>query len=85
MTVIARDNGVPSLQSQNSATVTINVIRNNQPPVFQNTPYVQSVSQSTTQNTPVFQVTATDADVVSLLVWIITPCVLWQCVGGHLY
>lgn len=64
MTVYARDYGTPRLQSFDFATVTINVIRNNFGPVFQNTPYSRSISQSTASGTSVFRVTATDADTV---------------------
>jgi hypothetical protein len=62
MTVFARDFGTPQLQSLESATVTINVIRNNFGPVFQNTPYAREISQSIATGTSVFRVNATDAD-----------------------
>jgi hypothetical protein len=65
MTVFARDQGTPQLQSDQSATVTINVIRNNFGPVFQDTPYRTDISQSISSGTSVYRVTATDADTVS--------------------
>lgn len=65
MTVFARDFGTPQLQSIQSATVVINVFRNNFGPVFQNTPYARDLSQSISSGTSVFRVNATDADTVS--------------------
>jgi len=67
MTVFARDYGTPRLQSQVSASVTINVIRNRNCPVFQNAPYSAGISQNVATGTSVFQVTATDADAVSTI------------------
>ncbi|XP_052799205.1 protocadherin Fat 4-like [Mya arenaria] len=62
MTVYARDFGTPQLQSQNFATVTITVIRNENCPVFYRAPYAADISQSLSSGTSVFRVTATDAD-----------------------
>ncbi|WAQ95445.1 FAT4-like protein [Mya arenaria] len=62
MTVYARDFGTPQLQSQNFATVTITVIRNENCPVFSGAPYAADLSQSLSSGTSVFRVTATDAD-----------------------
>ena len=64
MNVLARDLGTPQLQSQQAATVTITVLRNNNGPVFQETPYTRGISQNTISGTSVYRVTATDADVV---------------------
>ncbi|WAQ96421.1 FAT4-like protein [Mya arenaria] len=66
MTVYARDYGTPRIQSNDFATVTITVIRNENCPVFQNTPYSTDISQSVATGTSVFSVTATDADGVRI-------------------
>lgn len=63
MSVRAIDFGSPQLTSSEAASVTINVIRNNNGPVFQNTPYSSDISLNVGSGTSVFQVTATDADV----------------------
>ena len=64
MNVLARDFGTPQLQTVSAAVVTINVVRNDNGPVFQNIPYNRGISQNTVSGTSVFQVTATDADTV---------------------
>ena len=67
-TVIARDGGNPQRQSVQNAQVTINVIRNLNPPVFQAQPYTTSVPFIVANGIEVFDLLATDADtVVSVL------------------
>lgn len=66
LNVLARDLGTPQLQSTNAATVTITVLRNNNGPIFQQTPYRKDISQNINSGTSVFRVTATDADVVRI-------------------
>ncbi|KAH3873305.1 hypothetical protein DPMN_036537 [Dreissena polymorpha] len=56
MTVYATDYGTPRLPSNTFATVTIDVIRNDNCPVFRNTPYGASISQSIASGTSVFRV-----------------------------
>ncbi|KAJ8316548.1 hypothetical protein KUTeg_005899, partial [Tegillarca granosa] len=57
------DLGVPSLtNTQQLASVVINVIRNQNPPFFFNTPYETTINRTTFQNTQVFQVSARDND-----------------------
>ncbi|XP_078316513.1 protocadherin Fat 4-like isoform X2 [Crassostrea virginica] len=60
--VLARDNGNPPQFSVDRATVTINVIRNLFPPVFQGEPYISTLTFNSASGTSVLQVTATDAD-----------------------
>ena len=67
MNVLARDFGTPQLQTVSAAVVTINVVRNDNGPVFQNVPYSRGISQNTVSVTSVFQVTATDADTVRFI------------------
>lgn len=57
----ARDNGSPQLESA-SIPVTINVRRNQFPPVFQNEPYSRAITSSVGTGTSILSVTATDAD-----------------------
>ena len=51
-----------------NATVTINVLRS-QPPVFANTPYSFSISETTAVGNTVFQVTAVDSDLEGAIVY----------------
>lgn len=60
--VRAYDLGFPQLSSANQATVRINVIRNQNCPVFNNLPTEISISQSQSTNIRVFNVSATDLD-----------------------
>ena len=62
MTIAARDGGNPSLVSQNIQVI-INVIRNDNPPVFINEPYTVNIASSQVAGAFVIQVTATDADI----------------------
>ncbi|XP_041364042.1 protocadherin Fat 1-like [Gigantopelta aegis] len=48
-----------------TGTLTITVIRNKNPPVFQNEPYSRSVSQNTVAGTSLVTVVASDADTVA--------------------
>lgn len=63
-TVIIRaaDNGNPPLSAPNTCIVTITVIRNQNPPVFINTPYDTTIARTATAGLKVVQVAATDAD-----------------------
>ena len=65
--VFARDNGTPQLTS-NTVTVTINIRRNQFPPVFQNEPYTRAITSSSLAGTSIVTVTATDADTFVSLV-----------------
>ena len=67
-TVIARDGGNPQRLSVQNAQVTINVIRNLNPPVFQGQPYTTSVAFFVASGVEVYDVIATDADTVVSLV-----------------
>lgn len=58
----AYDLGLPQRTSANQATVRINVIRNQNCPVFNNLPADITISQSQVTNTRVYNVSATDAD-----------------------
>ncbi|KAL5018742.1 hypothetical protein ScPMuIL_004464 [Solemya velum] len=61
--VTARDSGTPVQSTLTQATVTINVLRNRNPPIFQNEPYSATVSFNVQQGSPVTSdVSATDAD-----------------------
>jgi len=42
--------------------VIVNVVRNKQPPVFQNEPYIKRIDQNVGQGTEIITVTATDSD-----------------------
>ena len=64
LTVRAYDLGSPRAESPQFATVRINVIRNDNCPVFSNLPNSITISQSTSQFTPVYNVTAFDSDPV---------------------
>ncbi|XP_060080745.1 protocadherin Fat 4-like, partial [Ylistrum balloti] len=61
LTVMAQDQGVPPLSSLASATVRVNVIRNENCPVFQNTQKSVDISQSRAAQI-ILDVNATDAD-----------------------
>ena len=59
--MIARD-GAPNPRTSNPVQVTINILRNNNPPVFINEPYSVSLTSAVSVGTSLFTVTATDAD-----------------------
>ena len=61
MSVIARDGASPP-RTSNAVQVTINILRNNNPPVFVNEPYSTSVTAAVSTGISLFSVTATDAD-----------------------
>lgn len=64
MTVTATDRGTP--QQSDSATITINIVRNTQSPVFTNSgQYATTIDQNLNIGTSVFTVTATDGDTVT--------------------
>lgn len=69
--VRAFDQGSPVLTATATVPVTINVLRNNNPPVFINVPYGRSISKDTQVGRSVFRVTATDAD--NLVSFILSP------------
>ncbi|GFR89571.1 protocadherin Fat 4 [Elysia marginata] len=58
------DRGVPSNVAAQTATVQVNVFRNQNTPVFINTPYATTVQENTGVGQSIFRVTATDADLV---------------------
>ena len=60
--VRAEDGGSPPLTSDNNATLTINIIRNNNPPQWQNLPYAETISQTNAVGSQVANVFATDVD-----------------------
>lgn len=63
MTVTATDRGTP--QQSDSATVTVNLIRNTQSPVFTNSgQYARTIAQNLNVGGSVFTVAATDGDTV---------------------
>jgi len=62
MFVRAYDLGIPQRTSNTDATVRINVIRNQNCPVFNNLPADITISQSQNTNTRVYNVSATDLD-----------------------
>ncbi len=64
MLVVARDRGSPSLEST-PASVTINVQRNDNPPVFTSEPYITNLREDASVNDPVFTVNAVDTDIVA--------------------
>lgn len=67
MTVTATDRGTP--QQSDSATITINIVRNTQSPVFTNSgQYATTIDQNLNIGTSVFTVTATDGDTVVCVV-----------------
>ena len=62
MFVRAYDLGTPQRNSANQATVRINVIRNNNCPIFQNLPANITISSSFGSNDRIYNVSATDND-----------------------
>ena len=62
MSVRAFDLGSPQRFGVNQATVTINVIRNQNCPIFDNLPNVITIPRNQGLNTRIFDVNATDAD-----------------------
>lgn len=64
LTITARDLGNPSRSAINTATVTVNVNRNNNPPVFRNTPYDVTISTPASASSSVRAITVTDSDLV---------------------
>lgn len=67
MTITATDRGTP--QQSDSATITINIVRNTQSPVFTNSgQYATTIDQNLNIGTSVFTVTATDGDTVVCIV-----------------
>lgn len=56
------DNGSPSLAGTNTATVTVQVNRNLQPPRFINAPYSSTITRLVTDNTLLPGVTVSTAD-----------------------
>lgn len=63
LSITAFDNGIPQLSSR--VTVTVNVIRNRNGPVFSGNSYVTTIDESISVGTSILQVQATDADGVS--------------------
>ncbi|KAL8559117.1 hypothetical protein ACOMHN_046165 [Nucella lapillus] len=65
LVVTARDRGFPSRPAINTATVTVVVNRNNNPPIFLSTPYDVTISTPTSSGTSVRAISVTDADLVA--------------------
>ncbi|XP_062595025.1 cadherin EGF LAG seven-pass G-type receptor 3-like, partial [Saccostrea cucullata] len=63
ITVTATDQGLNPLS--NSITITVDVDRNANPPIFQNIPTIISINENQLAGQSLFTVTATDADTVS--------------------
>ena len=61
------DNGIPSLTSQQSALITINVLRNKLDPVFLSQDYRVTIPETESIGNSILKVSAVDQDVVSLL------------------
>lgn len=60
MTVTVRDRATPQRTAQ--ASVIVNVLRDNSPPIFRNTPYATDISENRLATTSIFRVSADDAD-----------------------
>ncbi|KAK0048619.1 protocadherin Fat 4, partial [Biomphalaria pfeifferi] len=56
------DRGTPPLTNTVTATVTVNILRNNNPPSFTNCPTSQTLQESAAVGTSVFQLLASDSD-----------------------
>ena len=65
--IIAFDSAV-SYQTDES-TVIINMVRNENPPIFIEEPYVTTIAESFAIGQSVYRITATDADGVSVVVY----------------
>jgi hypothetical protein len=65
LSITAFDNGVPQLTGQ--VTVTVNVIRNRNGPVFSGSVYETTIDESTSVGSSIIQVQATDGDGVSFI------------------
>ena len=61
LTILVQDNGVPSLSSEIVVNVTI-LDRNDNSPVFQDTPYIFFIPENVNNNTLVDSISVTDAD-----------------------
>jgi hypothetical protein len=62
LTLRAYDLGTPERETVQRATVTVNVLRNNNAPQFIRTPYQTTINRDQGLNTAILTVTATDAD-----------------------
>lgn len=60
--VVASDQSQPARSA--TATVIVNVLRSNFPPVFVNTPYSTGASIGIAVGTSIYRVTATDSDLL---------------------
>lgn len=60
--ITARDNGPYPLYAATTCTVTINVVRNLNPPVFINTPYDRVIERTAQAGQAIVNTTATDSD-----------------------
>ncbi|XP_076458558.1 cadherin EGF LAG seven-pass G-type receptor 1-like [Babylonia areolata] len=64
ITVALRDRGLPaSRAASNNAVVTVNILRNENPPIFFNTTFSAQILESVSVGTSVIRVTASDSDV----------------------
>ncbi|KAL3875972.1 hypothetical protein ACJMK2_033866 [Sinanodonta woodiana] len=64
LTVIVRDGGSPPRQAAQTGTIVVNVIRNNNAPLWQNLPQTQAITQSYGINNIVYTANAIDSDQV---------------------
>ena len=70
ITVSVRDKGLPtSRSSPSNAVVTVNILRNQNPPIFFNTTFSAQIPETVPAGTSVAAVTASDADAN-----VSTPC-----------
>lgn len=69
MSLLAFDQGFPSLVSARALLI-VNILRNQNPPVFINEPYSTTISQNQGTFQSIITVTATDAD--------LTVCILYN-------
>ena len=74
---MAADLGYPTLTGD--ATLTVNILRNQEPPIFLNEPYSVQVERNQGIGSNIFRVTATDDDLqvcILNLFWPVTTFVL---------
>lgn len=77
--IYAFDKGNPSRRSLLPAQVTINVLRNQNPPIYTNLPKEIEIEETESANTVIYTVTATDADPVSRTIMHIELLELKSC------
>jgi len=62
LTVRAYDLGTPQRETNQRASVSVSILRNNNPPVFIFTPYSTTISKDQGTTNSIYTVTANDAD-----------------------